>query len=129
MLVGGIFFIGSLAGPLLKDAARKKLPEPKNFVQKIGGKIEKLLGKKEENNPPLPHDAEYDVTYHTPLTGAELENGKNLQILVHGPNGEQTLKVKIPPGSREGQKLRIKGKGRPGPVGRGDLYLRLEKKD
>jgi DnaJ-class molecular chaperone len=39
------------------------------------------------------------------------------------------LKVSIPAGSRDGQKLRIRGKGRPGSQGRGDLYLHLVKKD
>lgn len=127
MIAGGIFFIGSLAGPLLKDAAKKKLPEPRTVIDKLGVQFDRLLGR-EEKNKPLAAPADYDVIYHTPLTGAELKKGRNLNIFVHGPRGEQTLKVKIPPGSRDGQKLRLRGKGRPGPQGRGDLYLRLEEK-
>ncbi|MEE4136746.1 MAG: DnaJ C-terminal domain-containing protein [Desulforhopalus sp.] len=40
------------------------------------------------------------------------------------------MQVKVPPNSRGGQKLRLRGQGRPGPRGRGDLYLHLvEKKE
>ncbi len=35
----------------------------------------------------------------------------------------QTLDVKIPPGVREGSKIRLRGKGAPGPGGNGDLYI------
>jgi len=44
---------------------------------------------------------------------------------------EGMIGVKVPPGSREGQKLRIKGKGnfQPGTGKRGDLYLQIIFKD
>jgi DnaJ-class molecular chaperone len=135
ILVGGIFFLGSLAGPLISGAAKKKLPESGSVIRSIGSKFSSLLGGAKsksqtasKNSKPASHIKDYDITYHTPLSLIELQHGKNIQILVYGEQGEQTLKVKIPPGSKNGQKLRLQGKGRPGPLGRGDLYLKLEQK-
>jgi curved DNA-binding protein len=137
LFFGGIFLIGSLAGPLLGGAARKSLSGRPSVLKSVGHAVGSLLGMgkgKSGQHPKTidsrhPHAAEFDTTYHTPLTDRELRLGKTIQVLVYGENGEQTLKVSIPPGSKDGQKLRIRGKGRPGPLGRGDLYLRLVRKD
>lgn len=133
MFLGGVFFLGSLAGPLLSGAARKGLSKTKSsLLSSVGNTVGSLIGKiaSPKNNKnvatnPHPHLKEYDTTYHTPLTRQELKLGKSVQIVVYGEHGEQTLKVKIPPNSRNGQKLRIRGKGRPSPFGRGDLFLQL----
>ncbi|HOI43396.1 MAG TPA: DnaJ C-terminal domain-containing protein, partial [Elusimicrobiales bacterium] len=37
-----------------------------------------------------------------------------------------SLKIKIPPGSRSGKRMRLTGKGLPHKSGRGDLYAVLE---
>lgn len=137
ILVSGIFFLGSLAGPLLTGAARKGLAGKSSVLRSVGSAVGSLLGMgkgKEERHaqqgmPDQPHLVGLDVTYHTPLTADELRRGKTIQVLVYGKNGEQTLKISIPPGSKDGRKLRIRGKGRPGPQGRGDLYLHLVKKE
>ncbi len=137
IFVGGIFLIGSLAKPLLTGIAKKGLSEKSSMLKSVGNAVGSMLGmgksKRAENprkkGPTRPHLPDNDTTYHTPLTERELRLGKAIQVLVYGEEGEQTLKVKIPPGSRAGQKLRIRGKGRPGPHGRGDLYLHLAKKE
>ena len=67
-----------------------------------------------------------DTTYTAQLTSAEFEEGKTIQVVTQGPQGQEKLKVRVPPGSRAGQKLRLRGKGLIGPEGRGDLYLKLE---
>jgi curved DNA-binding protein CbpA len=136
ILVGGIFMIGSLAGPLLSGAARKSLAGNSSVLKSVGNAVGSLLGmgkgksvqNAQNSGQPQPHSTDLDTTYHTPLTDSELRRGKTIQVLVYGESGEQTLKVNIPPGSKDGQKLRIRGKGRPGPHGRGDLYLHLVKK-
>lgn len=133
MVLGTIFMLGSMAGPLITDAAKKGLTRSKtSLLENVGSKVGRLIGKltgKQQNQRDAqhthPHLREYDITYHTPLTRSELQSGKSVQILVYGEHGEQTLKVKIPPHSKEGQKLRIRGKGRPSPFGRGDLFLQL----
>ncbi|KJS02574.1 MAG: hypothetical protein VR65_05135 [Desulfobulbaceae bacterium BRH_c16a] len=136
IFLGGIFLLGSLANPLLSGAARKGITGP-SLLKSVGSSFKSLLGMKSDSSAtPRPDEGyshveqqQYDTTYQTPLTSRELQLGKTIQVLVYGEKGEQTLKVKIPPGSRSGQKLRLRGKGRVGPFGRGDLYLHLVKKD
>jgi curved DNA-binding protein len=118
-----------MAGPLLSKTARKSAGNNPSLLKSVTSTLGSLLGRGNstkntfrEKTRQLP---DYDTTYHTPLTTDELRRGKTIQVVVYGDSGEQTLKVKIPPNSRNGQKLRIKGKGRPGPFGRGDLYLNL----
>ena len=129
IFLGGIFFVGSMAGPLLSKTAKKSIDNSNSSLLKsVTSTLGSLLGRrgrqkdKEEGTRQLP---DYDTIYHTPLSTDELKRGKTIQVVVYGDRGEQTLKVKIPPNSRSGQKLRIRGKGRPGPYGRGDLYLNL----
>ncbi len=137
VFLGGIFFLGSLAGPILNGAARKSLSGNASLLKSVGSAVGSLvhssykaITKRREQGPKGTISApDYDTTYHTPLTEAEFRTGKTVQILVYGEKGEQTLKVKIPPGSHSGQKLRLKGKGRISPLGRGDLYLHLVKKN
>lgn len=135
IFVGGIFLLGSLAKPLLTGAARKSLSGKSSVLKSVGNTVSSMLGmvkgKGAQGSPKSTHHHVHDLdtTYHTPLTDDELRQGKNIRILVYGEDGEQVLKVSIPPGSKDGQKLRIRGKGRPGPEGRGNLYLHLVKKD
>ncbi|MFW2367293.1 MAG: DnaJ domain-containing protein [Desulforhopalus sp.] len=135
MFLGGIFLFGSMAGPLLKGEARKRLPGTSSIVKSLGNAVGSLLGKGKnstrvrQSEPAKPHPKELDTVYHTPLTTKELRRGKEVEILVYTKEGEQTLRVTIPPGSKNGQKLRLRGKGRPGPLGNGDLYLNLVEKN
>lgn len=135
IFLGGIFLLGSLAGPLLSGAAKKSLSGKPSILRSIGNAFGSLIGggnthpgKEHRLKSPIPPRG-LDTTYHTPLTSHELQHGKTVQIVVYGEKGEQTLRVTIPPGSRNGQRLRLRGKGRSGPSGRGDLYLQLVRKD
>jgi DnaJ-class molecular chaperone len=67
-----------------------------------------------------------DITYLTSLSDEELRQGKTIQVVTEGPDGQEMLKVKIPPNSRPGGRLRLRGRGRVGAEGRGDLYLQLD---
>lgn len=138
IFMGGIVFLGSLAGPLITQGLKKKLPKSDSFMRTLGRGVGNLISmaknRGDEVSPPTPpHQEDLDITYHTPLTREELRSGKNIHILVYGSEGEQTLRITIPAGSRHGQKLRIRGKGRPGPLPgpscRGDLYLQLVEKE
>ncbi len=130
-VVGGFFVLTKLLGPLLRENTRPSLSEKSGLAQIVSKAAGSLLGRKQDKSkdrvPPVPPE-DLDITYHTPLLASELEHGKVIQVLVYGGQGEQSLRVTIPPGSRAGQRLRLKGKGRPGAMGRGDLYLKLVEK-
>ena len=65
-------------------------------------------------------DSEAAIT----LSFSEAFNGTQKQFRI----GNETVKVRIPPGAKTGSRLRIKGKGQPSPFSgqRGDLYLNIE---
>ncbi len=122
-ILGGLYMFGSLAGPALLKSGKKALPEGRNILQSLGHSIGNLLQKrKSSSSAPVEN---LDVTYTVPLESIELQQGKVAEVVSYGENGREVLKVKIPAGSRHGQKLRLKGRGKQGKEKRGDLYLHL----
>ncbi len=132
LFFGGLFFLGSLVGPALLRSAGGRLPEKGSLFRSLGRSFGKVLaGAKKAGGQQAPQEetAPTDVIYVTPLSSEELRTGKTVQVQADGPDGPEMLKVSIPPESRPGQRLRLRGKGRQGPAGRGDLYLHLELRD
>jgi len=137
IFLGGIFLFGSLAGPMISKATRKTTSGNSSLLKSVSSSVGSILRSGQKKSPPAKIAGpelrkqlkRHDTTYYTPLTVEELRRGKTIQVVVYGNTGEQTLKVKIPPGSTVGKKLRIRGKGRPGPYGRGDLYLNLVRQE
>jgi len=129
LLFGGLFLFGSLAGPALLKSGGKRLPGKTSVLGTVGSTIKALLGRTPAQEVPPAQSAAQpglDITYITPLSAEELRRGKVIQVVSQGPEGSEMLRVKIPPNSRNGQKLRLSGKGAPGEQGRGDLYLELK---
>jgi curved DNA-binding protein len=135
LFIGGLFMFGSLAGPALLRSISKNPSEKKSLLKGVGDKLGSLLGGSGSHSssdnavepaPQEPRPAGIDTTYEMRLSARELAEGKTVQVVSHGPDGQEMLKVKIPPGSRSGSRLRLRGKGKSGPAGRGDLYLKLE---
>lgn len=52
-------------------------------------------------------------------------HGGTRRVTVNSADGPRTLDVNIPKGVRDGQTIRLKGQGSPGPSGRGDLLLEI----
>lgn len=76
--------------------------------------------------PPPVRATEHQLTvgFHEALKGGE----RSFQLA--GPEGPETIVVKIPAGIRTGQKLRVRGKGQGIPGGqRGDLFLKIQVAD
>jgi curved DNA-binding protein len=64
----------------------------------------------------------HDLTLEVPITPWEAALGAQIEI----PTLEGRVSVRIPPGSRSGQRLRLAGKGLPRPQGgAGDLFAVL----
>ena len=59
------------------------------------------------------------IGFHEAFTGGE----RSFQL--SGPDGSETISVKIPRGIKTGQKLRVRGMGEAGHGGRGDLLLKV----
>lgn len=65
----------------------------------------------------------HDLTLELPLTPAEAALGAAVEI----PTLEGKVKLRIPPNSQSGQKLRLTGRGLPKPgSGNGDLYAQIQ---
>lgn len=130
ILFGGLFFFGSIAGPALMHSAKAKLPAGKGLLKSLGSAVGSLLSGGGDNaSVDQPHtNSTANTTYTAYLTSDEFRLGKSVRIVTQGPDGPEKLQVKIPPESRSGQKLRLRGKGLPGPDGRGDLFLELLEK-
>jgi len=74
-----------------------------------------------------PHDlfrvSGHDLYLELPVAPWEAALGAEVQV----PTLDGRITVKVPPGSRAGQKLRVRGKGLPKPgAGEGDLYTVLQ---
>lgn len=69
-----------------------------------------------------------DVEASLTLTLEEAFHGAEKQVHLSGSGSEREVKLRIPPGSLPGKRLRLAGKGRASPFGgpAGDLYLSLE---
>jgi curved DNA-binding protein len=66
-----------------------------------------------------------DLIYELPLTLREAAFGTSKVVTIQNQGASERITVKIPKGMTPGKKLRLAGKGNPGPFGgpRGDLYI------
>lgn len=74
---------------------------------------------------PQPQPKGQDVILDLTLTPVELLEGGKKVISLQTGGVQEKISVNIPKGVTEGKKIRVTGKGTPGPGGRGDLYLRI----
>jgi len=72
-----------------------------------------------------------DIAYELPVSIEEAHNGGEKQVTYQGPAGPKEIKVRIPAGIAEGQRLRIPGRGEPAHGGgaAGDLYFTVRIED
>jgi molecular chaperone DnaJ len=77
---------------------------------------------KVRSHPRIQRDGK-DLTLEVPVTVSEAMLGATITV----PTPQGPIKLKVPPGSQGGQRLRVPGRGSPDPKGGlpGDLYVRL----
>jgi curved DNA-binding protein len=125
VLLAPILFLGSLAGPALLRGGAKALQSRLPPGSPLRAMIQKVADIDKEPESPAQQKRGADVSYITSLSAAEFTDGKTVQVVSAGPEGNELLKVRIPAGSKPGTKLKLAGKGAAGPGGRGDLFLEL----
>ncbi|WP_028866278.1 DnaJ C-terminal domain-containing protein [Psychromonas aquimarina] len=84
-----------------------------------------MFGQQRRQHQPRPEKGT-DLLYSVELTLDEAVNGCHKEVKL--PNNPQLLKVTIPAGIDQGQRVRIPGKGNPGTLGasRGDLLVEID---
>lgn len=133
---GGIFVWGLFGSGRMKigrprqqshiETHQTQRVKSSGFLQRLGQKIGGLLlgGQKA-----LPHETQevtvrpQDLTYNLTLPSEEAQRGTWVTIAIDRGQGNERLKVRIPPGTRSGTRLRLTGKGRHQAPESGDLYL------
>lgn len=81
-------------------------------------------GRRTRGAPAAPAPAGQDMEYPVTLDFMQAIRGTTTALQFEHPDGQvERIDVKIPPGVKEGSKIRVRGKGGLGPGGRGDLYI------
>ena len=82
------------------------------FGSGVGFDVEEILRQARARGPgrpatPRPRDAEAEIT----LDFLEALRGGEHELLLGGPSEQRRLKIRVPPGVRDGEKLRLRGQG------------------
>jgi DnaJ-class molecular chaperone len=64
-----------------------------------------------------------DVDYPISLTFAQAARGTTLPLSINRGGKLEKIEIKVPPGVKDGSRVRIKGQGEQGPGGAGDLFI------
>jgi curved DNA-binding protein len=106
---------GSLSGNRLRLTG-------KGQASPMGGAAGNLLLTLEIAPHPMYRLEGKDIYLDTPIATWEAALGNTLTV----PTLAGNLRLKVPPGARSGQKLRLTGRGMPAPDGAGDFYVQLQ---
>ncbi|MBW1936990.1 MAG: J domain-containing protein [Deltaproteobacteria bacterium] len=136
---GGVFFFGPLgSGRIRMGDQFQRVPvqgyeplkiRPPKFLKWIGEKVGNyLLGEKKAlpESTSIVSNRPEDITYRITVSRNEAQEGTWVKIGIDRGSGREKLKVKIPPGTKPGTRLRLKGQGRRSGAAQGDLYLLVD---
>jgi DnaJ-class molecular chaperone len=143
MFVGGVFFFGPHArrrahhgGGLGQKAftggqAARDLesftPKPReSLLRKAGRKLHELAWGGTGASRGKPARGRHDLRYTLTVSPQEARAGTEVAIAYRRGEEEERLSVKVPPGTKPGTLLRLRGKGLQSKSGKsGDLYLKI----
>ena len=118
-------FGGGMGGETYTRGSRRR---PAYQYQQYGDEdmFGNIFGGRQQFRQPQPQKGQ-DVEYNLAITLEESVFGAEKKLTLQGQDHPEEISVKIPAGINAGTKLRIAGKGAPGPFGgpRGDLYLHI----
>jgi DnaJ-class molecular chaperone len=114
-MFGGQGAGGGFAGMSLDD-----------ILQALGGGARRSRGRREQQQRAPQRGADSET--HVPLDFIQAIRGTSARIRISrpAPDGttqQETIEVKIPPGVKDGSKIRVRGKGGLGEGTAGDLYI------
>jgi curved DNA-binding protein CbpA len=93
--------------------------------QTVGAPLRAISGKRARAAASRRGDLQYEIA----VTAADLHGGGRYRVMIQRAKGKEELLVRVPPGLRPGARLRLRGKGDPGPDGTpGDLFLHVRVK-
>jgi curved DNA-binding protein CbpA len=140
VIAGGVFIITPLTPVLaLMRLARAAFRASRSFA--AGGRVEApprgVLGRVAEvargilrgapASPTLKPTPEIDLTLPLSLTRSEAQGGCRKRVMLNRGSVLDEMLVTVPPGTRAGTRLRLRGRGRAAPGGgHGDVYLTVE---
>jgi curved DNA-binding protein len=136
MTFGGIFLWGPFGSARMRPhrtqqrphVDRSQTPQVKPFqvLKGLAQKVGRFLVARQKA---IPHGSSKvtiqpeDLTYDLNLPAEEAQRGAWVTIAIDRGQGQERLRVRIPPGTRSGTRLRLRGKGARRGQGSGDLYL------
>jgi DnaJ-class molecular chaperone len=133
---GGVFVwgpFGSARRRIRRPRERTRVERPETpqikrpgILKRLGQKIGRyILGEPKAlpNSEPKAAGQPEDLTYKLTVPSDDAQRGTWVKISIDRGHGQETLNVKIPPGTRSGTRLRLKGKGIRRGQRIGDLYL------
>ncbi|ACL04482.1 DnaJ domain-containing protein [Desulfatibacillum aliphaticivorans] len=133
LIIGGAILLGAMSGVWRElfaaasggtgAAARTAVKTKPGILSKIGQKAGRYLLKKAIQSSQKTMLDSSDITYNLTVSREEARAGKQVELALHHTSAREILKVSIPAGVRDNTRLRLKGKGRVSPVGRGDMYV------
>ena len=134
LFMAGLFVFGPF-GPTgvsnrRSPALQAKTPPLLRAFSWAGRKIAEALGA--GGSRPVPAEVAgegraRDLFYRIALDEKDLRSGTSVTIAVPRDSNRETLRVRVPPGTRPGARLRLRGKGRSLGGVAGDLFLEIDR--
>jgi curved DNA-binding protein len=98
--------------------------QPPGFLRQLGRKISSFL-RGVPKALPAGSSLDLDLNFNLTVNPTVAREGTWVQIALARDTGQETLRVRIPPHTRSGTRLRLRGKGQQQNAAVGDLYLTI----